>query len=173
MPTSRTTKRLVRPARRTGPAPRTGAVVAKRQPKPAKPAPKKKKAAKATPSQMLPGWEQVASAVNNRRKATPAPLEEKTWLAISTPKFVLGLLAVVAVFTVYVGHVHATQDLLAAVQAERRANHRLHLQYNRLKGDFDRATGPALIYERARALGLEEGTTFGPTIQVEPTQVLR
>lgn len=43
------------------------------------------------------------------------------------------------------------------------------LEYNRLKGEFDRATSPAVIYERARALGLVEGFTYGPVvIRVQP-----
>jgi hypothetical protein len=77
------------------------------------------------------------------------------------------LLAVAAAFTLYVGHVHATQDLLAEVQLLRKDNVRLHMQHNRLKGEFDRRAGPAGLYERARALGLEEGIAYGPTITVE------
>lgn len=78
------------------------------------------------------------------------------------------ILVIAALFTLYVGHVHATQALLADLEGARRDNLRLHLKHNRLKGEFDRATGPAVIYERARALGLEEGVAYGPTIRIEP-----
>jgi hypothetical protein len=79
------------------------------------------------------------------------------------------LIVVLAIlFTTYVGHVHATQDLLANVQQLRRENLELHLKYNRLKGDFDRMVGPGVIYERAGRLGLVEDATYGPTIEVNP-----
>ena len=81
-------------------------------------------------------------------------------------RFGLLLLLIVVVLAAYVGHVHATQNLLAEVQQERRDNLRLHLKLNRLKGEFDQATGPSVIYERATALGLEEDITYAPTIRV-------
>lgn len=87
--------------------------------------------------------------------------------AVSTLRFALLVLAVATAFTFYVGHVHDMQELLVDLQYEQRENLRLHLKYNRLKGDFDRATGPAIIYERARAMGLQEGIEYGPTIVIE------
>ena len=77
------------------------------------------------------------------------------------------VLVVATAFTLYVGHVHDMQELLANLQREQRENLRLHLKYNRLKGEFDRATGPAIIYERAREMGLQEGIEYGPTIVIE------
>ncbi len=72
-------------------------------------------------------------------------------------------------FVAYVWHVYATREALQAVQRLRREQLQLVLEYNRLKGEFDRATSPAVIYERARALGLEEGFTYGPVvIHVQP-----
>ena len=117
-----------------------------------------------TPKNALPGWHDLATGENerHRRRARNVSVLE----AISTARFALLIAAVAAVFTVYVGHVHATRDLLSTVTALRQENLRLHLQHNRLKGDFDRATGPSLIYQRAGALGLEEGIAYGPTIRV-------
>ena len=82
-------------------------------------------------------------------------------------RFGLVLLALATVFTLYIGHVHATQDLLDELQQARRENLQLHLQHNRLKGAFDQATGPSVIYQRAGAMGLEEGIEYGPTIREE------
>jgi hypothetical protein len=82
-------------------------------------------------------------------------------------RFALVILALAALFTLYVGHVHATQDLVARVQEARQANRSLHLKHNRLKGAFDRATGPAVIQRRAQQLGLEENLAYGPPITVE------
>lgn len=110
----------------------------------------------------LPSWKDI-SADNERR-----PSRSKGRLVIeriSTFRFVLMMLVAVTLFTLYVGHVHATQELLADVQEMRRENLRLHLKYNRVKGEFDRITGPQVIYERARALGLEEGFAYGPSIR--------
>ncbi len=110
----------------------------------------------------MPGWRDLATS-NERVQPRPRPaaLIDK----VPTVRFALLLLLLAAGITLYVGHVQATQDALAQVQQARRENLRLHLKLNRLKGDFDRATGPAVIYERARALGLEEGIAYGPTIR--------
>ncbi len=86
---------------------------------------------------------------------------------VSTARFAGLLVVVAAVLAFYVGHVHATQDLLVQVQQARQENQRLHLKHNRLRGAFDRATGPSVIYERAPALGLEEHLPQGPTIIIE------
>ena len=70
-------------------------------------------------------------------------------------------------FTIYVGHVHATQELLSTVQDMRQENLRLHLKYNRVKGHYDKMTGPETIHRRAQALGLREGFAFGSEIVID------
>lgn len=75
------------------------------------------------------------------------------------------LIACIAV-TLYVGHVYATQSTLAELQRERRENLRLRLTQDRLRGAFDRMTGPRQVMDRAAALGLEEGAAYGPVINV-------
>ena len=77
------------------------------------------------------------------------------------------ILAIAGLFTLYVGHVHATTDVYNQLQQARAENQRLHLKHNRLKGAYDRRTGPSVIYERARALGLQESVTYGSPITVE------
>ena len=117
-----------------------------------------------SPSEALPGWTDLASA--NRRKArrdTRHPLLER----VSTTRFAVLIVGIAVLITLYVGHVHATQDLLAEVQQQRRENLRLHLKHNRLKGEFDRMVGPAVIYYRARTLGLVEEPAFGPPIEID------
>lgn len=112
----------------------------------------------------LPGWSDLAGS--NHRSPTrgrgSAFLEK-----VPTTRFALLITALAVAFTAYVGHVHATQDLLAHLQQLRRENLQLHLKYNRLKGDFDRMVGPSVIYERARRLGLVEDARQGPTIEIE------
>ena len=111
----------------------------------------------------LPGWKDLAA----KNERTPRSGKKGIGgLPVSTARFVLMLVTAVTLFTLYVGHVHSTQELLADVQELRRENLRLHLRYNRVKGEFDRLTGPKTIYDRAHSIGLEEGFTYGPTIQI-------
>ena len=82
-----------------------------------------------TKSDTLPGWSDLTGA--NRRsggRATGSTFLER----VSTTRFAVLIVGVAVLFTLYVGHVHATQDLLAQVQQERRENLRLHLKHNRL-----------------------------------------
>jgi len=110
-----------------------------------------------------PGW----SRLSTKAGSISRPRRVSSLDAISTLRFALLVLVVATAFTLYVGHVHDMQELLANLQREQRENLRLHLKYNRLKGEFDRATGPAIIYERAREMGLQEGIEYGPTIVIE------
>ncbi len=113
----------------------------------------------------LPSWRQLESKKNRRvKKEGDSPFLG----AVSTARFALLLGIVAAAFTLYIGHVHATQDLLARTDEARKENHRLHLKYNRLKGDFDRMTGPAEIHRRAGALGFVEDAAYGTTITIDP-----
>ncbi len=114
----------------------------------------------------LPSWKQLESKKNRRikRDSGPSPFLG----AVSTLRFALVLAAIATAFTLYVGHVHATHDILAKTEAARKENHRLHLKYNRLKGDFDRMTGPAEIHRRANALGFVEDAAYGATITLKP-----
>ncbi len=152
-------------ARKTAPVRRRTATRRSDGPAAVKTAPRKAhRQVLSTPRNPLPGWHDLATGENERhrlRSRHSAFLE-----TISTARFALLILAVAAAFTVYVGHVHATRDLVVHVESLRQENLRLHLQYNRLKGDFDRLTGPSQIYQRAGALGLEEGIAYGPTIRV-------
>lgn len=132
--------------------------------RPTKPPGTNARARSTGPTEALPGWGELAKtnqrALGNGRSATF--LER-----ISTTRFALLIIAIAILFTMYVGHVHATQDLLADVQQLRRENLQLHLKYNRLKGEFDQMVGPSVIYDRARKLGLEENSVYGPTIKTE------
>lgn len=110
----------------------------------------------------LPGWNDL-STPNSRKPSRGDGFSER----VSTVQYALVVLLLAGAFTLYVGHVHATQDLLAQLQEARRANQHLHLKHNRLKGAYDRATGPGVIHSRARELGLRESLTYGPAIEVD------
>lgn len=125
--------------------------------------PQAKRRTRASDSGLL-SWKDLAA--DNEREAH-RPRMSAYIEKISTMRFGLLLLAVAAVFTLYIGHVHATQEVLADLQQARKENLNLHLKLNRLKGDFDWATGPAVVYRRAREMGLQEGIAYGPTIEIE------
>lgn len=116
-------------------------------------------------STALPSWSDLDPPKNRR---TRTDVDDGSFLrSVSTAQYALLVLVLAAAFTAYVGHVHATQQLLADLQEARAANQSLHLKHNRLQGAFDRKTGPSVIHERARQLGLRESVTYGPTIRVE------
>lgn len=116
----------------------------------------------------LPGWKDLAD--QNNRRALGGSRSRSFLERVSTLRFALVILGLAALGTLYVGHVYATQELLAELQHARNENVRLHLKHNRLKGSFDRVTGPAVIHRRARELGLRESVVYGPTIQVQRSE---
>lgn len=112
----------------------------------------------------LPSWRELA-----RRETLAAATIRSERPRLSVRRLMVYVLAAAALFTGYVWHVYATREALQEVQRLRREHLQLVLEYNRLRGELDRATSPAVVYERARALGLEEGFTYGPVvIRVKP-----
>ena len=128
------------------------------------------------PSTGLPGWNDLGVSDNgtvrktNKRKRSRHSTRRASRLRVldvapSLRFAVWTLIACIAV-TLYVGHVYATQSTLANLQSARRENLRLRLTQDRLRGAFDRMTGPRLVMDRAGALGLEESAAYGPVINV-------
>lgn len=116
----------------------------------------------ARPATRWPSWRELA-----RRESARA--DQSRGVRFSARRLTLYVIAAALLFLAYVWHVYATREALQEVQRLRREHLQLVLTYNRLKGEFDRATSPAVIYERARALGLEEGFTYGPVVvRVQP-----
>ena len=111
----------------------------------------------------LPGWTDLETG-NRRRRTSSERTGEHFVEKVSTLKFALVVMLLAAAFTAYVGHVQATQQLLEDLQEARAENQSLHLQHNRLNGEFDRRTGPRVIHERARELGLQETVRYGATL---------
>lgn len=109
----------------------------------------------------LPTWTDLENTNTQRY----APRSDDAFLQrVSTIRFAIIVVMLAAAFTAYVGHVQATQELLADVQQAEAENRSLHIQHNYLQGEYARQTGPALVHRRARALGMEETVSFGPTV---------
>ena len=114
-------------------------------------APERKRPGRQVRAGELPGWKDLGATGTKqaaRTSAKGAYLEK-----ISNTRFMALILVVAALFTLYVGHVHATQALRTELEWAQRDNLRLHLKHNRLKGEFDQATGPAVIYREAPRAG--------------------
>jgi hypothetical protein len=119
------------------------------------------------------GWERHGTALRewddleSATRRVSSARDNTVLRDVSTGWFALVILLIAGVFTLYVGHVHATSDLYTQLQQARTTNQQLHLKHNRLEGAYDRRTGPSVIYERARALGLRESVAYGPPVHVE------
>lgn len=74
------------------------------------------------------------------------------------------ILAAGIALTAYVGHVHATKNVLSELQSLRAEGAGLRLELNSIRGEYDRLTGPAEIRQAARQLGLVDNTTFGEPV---------
>lgn len=112
----------------------------------------------------LPGWSDLAVG-NERTVPLPVYAGAQSFLGqVSTFRFALVIVAIGLALGLYVQHVYATQEVLSMVERARKEQLRLELKVNRLHGVLDQMMGPAAIYERARALGLEEDIMYGPAI---------
>jgi len=113
----------------------------------------------------MPGWGELEKG--NRREAARRSARSLLLDSVSTARLSLLILGAALLVTLYVGHVHATQRLAEDVQAMRSENLKLHLRFNRIRGAFDQASGPSVIYERARKLGLTESLPNGYPVIVD------
>jgi len=107
----------------------------------------------------MPGWNALEEG--NRREGSRKNGWDVMLDSVPTMRLSAWIIGAGILLTLYVGHVHATQQLAASVQEMSEDNLTLHLRYNRVKGAFDRASGPSVIYERARRLGLSESLPNG------------
>ncbi len=161
---SRTQTQQRKPATRTRKAP---ARTAKSRAA-TRPTPRRSATPQAVATTRLPGWSDLASkkcgAVrkNGAKAAKPGLVD-----GVPTLRFAVLLMTACALFTLYVGHIYATQELAAEVQQLQKEELRLVLKHNRLRGEFDRMTSPSVILDRAAELGFEPGSAYGPTILVE------
>jgi len=85
---------------------------------------------------------------------------------MTTARFALWLFGVGIAATFYVGHVQATQGTFERLHGLTKTNLGLLLERDRLKGELDHATGPTVIYAKARELGLKEGFVYGPSLTI-------
>ena len=119
--------------------------------------------AKSAPAQPLPSWADLrsGSAATEAKGAKDGALDR-----VPTRRFVLLVLLACVGLTGYVSHTYATDALASAAESLRLENERLHLRLGRLQTERDRRIGPAVILERAAALGLAEGHAYAQPIQL-------
>lgn len=152
---------VVKPTRRTPPPAPSRArsrVVARRPSPPPKAAAKPSRRGDGTV-----GWAELAgkatAASARKRERTPGLVD-----GVPTLRFALMLLAICTALTLYLAHQYASQAVVEEVQELRREKLRLVLQQNRLRGEYDRMTAPAVILRRADELGLRASADYAPTI---------
>jgi hypothetical protein len=129
------------------------------------PEPRARRSPRAESATDFPGWKDLA---DGNQKDFAGRQEEGRLAGIPTLRMAGFIALFAAVTTVYVGHVHATQQLADRVQALSRENLTLHLHYNQVKGRYDQATAPSVISSRARLLGLTESVPNGFPILSSP-----
>ncbi|MEM8484247.1 MAG: hypothetical protein AAF564_01800 [Bacteroidota bacterium] len=116
----------------------------------------------------LPEWTDLSTGKNKRKKSNRVRKQVDSLLSgVSTGQFVIVLLVAAISLGFYVSHVFATRDTLSLLEQQRRANLRLELQYNQLKGQLDKKISPNAVYRRALELGLQEGLAFEPVVHWE------
>jgi len=129
----------------------------------ARPIKRRARSGAAAPSMALPGWDALPGGSAGRK----SKLFWQRLDSVTTARFARWLFAIGVAVTLYVGHVHATQNTFERLHASQKENLRLHLERDRLNGELAHATGPTVIYPRAHKLGLEEDLGYGLTIVVQ------
>jgi hypothetical protein len=103
-----------------------------------------------------------------KRRVAEKETRTRTGLAAwPTARMIVWLAVGALLLTLSIGHVHATQALLSDVHQMPRENLQLHPPHNRLTGELARLGGPITVYERAREMGLRDGSQVGPPITLE------
>lgn len=112
-----------------------------------------------------PQWRDLAKI--NDRKRGPHPEIDSYLGALSTTRFAAIVLAVVTLFTLYVGHVFSTQKLSSEVGRLRNENLALQMSFDKLEGEFNYQVGPKAIFVEAEKLGLRERLPEGNPITLD------
>jgi hypothetical protein len=100
----------------------------------------------------MPSWREL----DTNRKTLEADRPASAFDSISTKSMALVIAVFVAVFTLYIGNVHSTQQELSRLQKLQSVNSDLRMKMNRVKGDYDHMVGPAQIHSRAKHIGMIE-----------------
>ena len=120
-----------------------------------------------SPQADLPDWGDLAKGAKAAKRMATRKGQVETGLAgLSTPRFIMLILALASAGILYVYNGYSTATLASEVMNLRQENWQLYLKYNRVKGTLDQKTGPRQIHERAQALGLVDGYEYGPTITI-------
>ena len=113
----------------------------------------------------LPAWDDLLDDNASKGAAYKEPTGRLA--AMSTARVALIIIATAGLLALYVGHIYATQDLLADVQRLRSENLELYLEKNRLASAWDSKTAPPVIYQRTREMGLRERAPEGEPVIIE------
>jgi hypothetical protein len=97
-------------------------------------------------------------AGGNTKYATPKVTADKPATKSISPWKMIAFTVAVGVFGyLYISHVFYTQSLLTEVNQLRTQFENARIDYSDAKLTYERMTGPAEVYNRARSLGLIDG----------------
>lgn len=103
----------------------------------------------------------ASSRPNGRLKTAIRSMRVPAWKVISA-SLLAGFLGVV-----YLDHVFTTQAILREVNQLHREHEKAAILHNDLRFTYERMTGPADVYQRAKSIGLVDGGPADDIIIVE------
>lgn len=121
----------------------------------------KEAAPRRKPVRLTPPTEPVAPAIPIGMKL---PDTEAKTRSVSALKMILISILVAIAGLTYINHVFHTQKLHAEVQRLQREHDKARRFYADRKFTYDRMTGPAEVYARARQIGLVYSNTADPVL---------
>lgn len=104
----------------------------------------------------------------NRKQSASNPVADKRNLPeFKAWKFILAAVLFGVFGFLYLNHIFATQKLLREVQQLENEYNKAKSKHDELKLKYDRMTGPAEIYDKAKELGFVNGGPADKIIELE------
>lgn len=104
----------------------------------------------------------------NRKQSVSNPVADKRNLPeFKAWKFILAAVLFGVFGFLYLNHIFATQKLLREVQQLENEYNKAKSKHDELKLKYDRMTGPAEIYDKAKELGFVNGGPADKIIELE------
>jgi hypothetical protein len=83
-------------------------------------------------------------------------------------KIILGVILLGGLGILYLHHVFATQKLLSKVQNMEQQYQQAKRSHKKFRMEYDRLTGPAVITQKAKKMGLVDGGAAKKIIKIQP-----
>jgi len=104
-----------------------------------------------------------ASKNGRKHKAGVSTVKNRSFPKLKPWKLIFAVIVLGVSGFLYLNHIFATQELLREVQQLENEYNKAKSRHDELKLQYDRMTGPAEIYDKAKELGFVNG---GPADQI-------